>query len=260
MLKELYTAALGMMPQQTRLEVIANNLANAGTNGFKRDSVFERNLIDARANFYNVPGDVEQDDPPTGSYIDFKAGASRQTNNPLDLAIADKNNFFMMQDEEQNIFLSKDGHFTIGTDGTIQAMDGKLLMGAAGPINLYREFDIDPQSIRDSKALDINIAESGEVFINEVSVGTIQIAEVENLESLQKVSASDFIVTKDTFLNYINPDQVSVKQGWIEESNVNIVSEMVTMIELNRAFEAGSKVIQTNNETLDKSIALGRFY
>jgi flagellar basal-body rod protein FlgF len=260
MLKELYTAALGMMPQQTRLEVIANNMANAGTNGFKRESVFERNLIDARANFYNVPGDVEQDDPPTGSYIDFDQGGFRQTDNPLDLAIDGKNNFFMMQDEEQNIFLSKDGHFTIGTDGTIQAMDGKFLMGAAGPINIYREFDLDPQSIRDTRSLDITFRNREKYLLMRYPWERYKLLRSKNLESLQKVSASDFIVTKDTFLNYINPDQISVKQGWLEESNVNIVNEMVTMIELNRAFEAGSKVIITNNETLDRSIALGRFY
>ena len=52
MIKELYTAAMGMIPQQTRLEVIANNMANANTTGFKRDSVFERNLIDAKANLF----------------------------------------------------------------------------------------------------------------------------------------------------------------------------------------------------------------
>ncbi|MGA2297779.1 MAG: flagellar basal body protein, partial [FCB group bacterium] len=55
MLKELYTAAAGMVPQQTRLEVIANNIANASTPGFKKESVFERNLIDSTANFFNVP-------------------------------------------------------------------------------------------------------------------------------------------------------------------------------------------------------------
>jgi len=87
MIKELYTAAMGMIPQQTRLEVIANNMANANTTGFKRDSVFERNLIDAKANLWNTPGDAEDDDPPIGKYTDFSSGSMQQTYNPLDIAL-----------------------------------------------------------------------------------------------------------------------------------------------------------------------------
>ena len=75
MIKELYTAAMGMMSQQTRLEVISNNIANASTVGFKRDSVFERNLIDSKANLYNIVGSAEQNDPPIGSYIDSNKGS-----------------------------------------------------------------------------------------------------------------------------------------------------------------------------------------
>ena len=86
MLKELYTAAMGMLPQQTRLEVLSNNIANAGTAGFKRESVFERNLIDSKANLYNVAGDAEEDDAPVGSAIDFRPGSFRQTENPFDIA------------------------------------------------------------------------------------------------------------------------------------------------------------------------------
>ena len=94
MLKEFYTAAMGMLTQQTRLEVASNNMANASTSGFRRQEVFVRNLIDARANFYNVKGDAEQNDVPIGSYTDFELGALQETTNPLDIAILDKGNFF----------------------------------------------------------------------------------------------------------------------------------------------------------------------
>ena len=106
MLKELFTASLGMMNSQTRLEVSANNLANASTTGFKRAEVFERNLLDARANLYNVKGDIEQNDPPIGSYYDFSNGAMEQTSNPLDIAIEGKG-FFVVQDLEGKEFLTR---------------------------------------------------------------------------------------------------------------------------------------------------------
>ncbi len=260
MLKELYTAAMGMAPQQTRLEVIANNMANANTTGFKRESVFERNLIDARANFYNVPGDAEQDDPPIGSYIDYAQGAFQKTDNPLDVAIEDIKHFFVLQDEAGKEYLTRSGQFKISTDGTLTAMDGKFLMGDGGPLNVMREFAVDPLSLNDSTGTNVKISDRGEVFLNEHSIGHIQLAEVENLASLEKISNQSFIITDDSPIHLINPEEVSVKQGWLENSNVDIVKEMVQMIELQRMFELGSKVIHTNDGTLDNSIRIGRYF
>lgn len=259
MLKELFTAALGMQNQQTRLEVTANNMANANTAGFKRESVFERNLIDARANFYNTPGDVEQNDAPIGSYFDMNNGAMQQTDNPLDLAIENQG-FFLLQDNEGKEFLSRAGNFRLSEDGTIIAMDGKILIGENGPININSEFLTRPQFTKDETAVNIRVAENGEVYANDSEIGKILVAKVENPETLQRISNSDFIATYQTGLKYIDPEQVQIKQGWVESSNVNIVDEMITMIELQRMFEAGSKVIQTNDGTLDKSIGMGRYF
>lgn len=260
MLKELYTAAMGMAPQQTRLEVIANNMANANTAGFKRESVFERNLIDARANFYNVPGDAEQDDPPVGSYIDYSQGAFEKTDNPLDVAIEDIRHFFVLQDEAGKEYLTRSGEFKISKDGTLTAMDGKILLGDSGPLNVMQEFAVSPSSLSDNKNVDIKISDQGEVFLNDNSVGHIRIAEVENLASLEKISNQSFIITDDSPVNFLSPEEVTVKQGWLESSNVDIVKEMVEMIELQRMFDLGSKVIRTNDGTLDNSIGIGRYF
>jgi flagellar basal-body rod protein FlgG len=258
-LKEFFTAALGMTPQQTRMEVTANNLANANTTGFKRESVFERNLIDARANFYNVPGDVENDDPPIGSYVDYSAGSFTQTHNPLDVAI-ENNGFFVVQDEEGKQYYTRNGHFQLSKEGTIMARDGKMLVGKNGPINISQEFMSDPMITKDSDSVDIRISTSGEVFANDFHAGALQIAQVSNPESLEKISNQDFITTDKTNMSYLPVENVTLRQGWLEGSNVDVVKEMVTMIELQRMFEAGSKVIHSNNETLDSSLRLGRYY
>lgn len=259
MLKELYTAAMGMLPQQTRLEVIANNMANAATTGFKRQNVFERNLIDAKANLFNVPGDCEQNDPPIGSYTDFNAGSMMQTGNPLDIAIED-NGFFVLQDELGNSYFTRSGHFNLTTDGTIRAMDGKMLMGAEGALNILQEFAEKPLITEDSKAVNIKITPTGDVFANDYRVGTVLIADVNDPQSFQRVSAQNYIAGEDTSVSYKMPADTRIRQGWLEGSNVDIIKEMVTMIELQRQFEAGSKVIHTNEATLDNAIRMGRYY
>ncbi|MCX6146681.1 MAG: flagellar hook-basal body protein [Candidatus Kapabacteria bacterium] len=258
MIKELYTAAMGMIPQQTRLEVIANNMANSNTSGFKRDNVFERNIIDAKANLWNTPGDAENDDPPMGKYIDFRNGSFQETGNSLDLVVQD-NGFFNLQDEEGKEFLSRNGHFKLSTDGKIIAKDGKMLMGIDGPISVGQQFNSE-NTKEDNKVMDIKINDQGEVFANSQHVGSLLISKVENPQQMEKVSGECFVARENAGVTYSSNENVSVKQGWLEGSNVDIIKEMVDMIELQRMFEAGSKVIHTNDSTLDNSIKLGKYY
>lgn len=258
MLKEFFTAALGMVNQQTRLEVTANNMANANTTGFKRAGVFERNLIDARANFYNVKGDVEQNDPPIGSYIEYGAGSYQQTDNPLDLAIQD-DGFFLLKDQEGKDYLTRAGNFRLNTEGEIIAMDGKKLQGFGGDIVIPKEMLVAKEGDTEFKSVDIKITDNGHVFANNKDIGSIVIVKPDDLDTLQRLSNQDFIAKWNAEIKYANPEDITIKQGWIEGSNVNIIQEMVTMIELQRMFEAGSKVISTNDSTLNNSIGIGRY-
>ena len=260
MLKEIYTAAMGMVPQQTRLEVTANNLANASTPGFKRANVFERNLISARGHFNNVPEQVEQDDPPIGSYTDFSQGAMQQTENVLDLAIGNEKGFFVLQDEAGNRFLTRSGHFKLTTEGTIAAMDGKMLLGNNGELNIKRDFLVDDANFENSSNVKLEVNSKGEVIANGNNIGAVQIVEVDDPKQLTRSSNAYFVPKAEANVSNVPQEAADVRQGWIENSNVNIINEMVSMIELQRMFELGSKVIQTNNDTLDKSIGMGRFY
>ncbi len=258
MLKDLFTAALGMVNQQTRLEVTANNIANANTTGFKRAGVFERNLIDARANFYNVKGDVEQNDSPIGSYVEFEAGSFQQTDNPLDLAI-DSEGFFVVKDFEGKDYMTRAGNFRLSTDGEIIAMDGKKLQGEGGDLVIPKEMLVAKEGTTDFKSVEIKVTNEGNVMANGENIGTIVIAKPNDTNTLQRISNQDFIGTWTSNVQMKDPLKVAIKQGWVEGSNVNIIKEMVDMIELQRMFEAGSKVIATADSTLDKSIALGRY-
>jgi len=259
MLKELFTASLGMMNSQTRLEVTANNIANASTTGFKRAEIFERNLIDARANFYNVKGDIEQNDPPIGSYYDFTNGAFENTQNPLDIAIEGKG-FFVLQDVEGKEYFTRAGNFSISESGEIIAQDGKKLMGENGVIAINKEFMSNPLITRDTREISLRISQNGEIFFNDYEVGKLLVVMPGDLNTLQKISNQNFIATWESEVIKLDDGEFNIRQGWLENSNVNIVQEMIKMIELQRMFEAGSKVIQTNDNTIEKSLAMSRFY
>ena len=259
MLKELYTAAAGMMPQQLKLETTTNNIANAGTVGFKRQAIFKRALDEAEIQQYHNPGKPEIFDKSTGSYTDFVSGSFQETFNNLDIAINNKKGFFSVQDDKGKQFYTRAGNFTLSTEGNITTAEGKKLMGDSGPLTINKS-SLDPLHLEDSKRLDIMITDRGDIFINHQLIGSVMVTEIENPETLKRETNSDFSKSDETKTSAIPPENISVKQGWLENSNVDIVAEMVQMIELQRLFELGSKVIHTNNETIDQSLKIGKIY
>lgn len=258
MIKELYTSALGMLPQQVRLEIVSNNLSNANTIGFKKERLFEEDLIEAKMNVIKNFGYSEAVDLPIGTYVDFTVGNFEKTENPLDLVIENPLAFFEVEDENGERFLTRAGNFTLNKDGYIVAKDGKFLVADTGRLNLLREFTVDTSSLENTIASNIRITERGEVYLNYALIGRITPVEVENPETLCKVSGLYFKPTEETRQNYLAFEEVSIRQGWVENSNVNPIEEMVALIELQRLFDLGMKSIQTNDQTIEQSIRIGR--
>ncbi len=258
MLKELYTAALGMLPQQARLEMTANNLANANTVGFKRSGIFEQSLIEARENLLNIKGDAEIEDLPLRHYVDFRPGALQKTGNPLDIALDGSNTFFVVLDRDGNELLTRAGHFTLSEQGTVITPDGKVLLSSNGPVRIEL-----PQQgefvTNDHVARQIQISPQGEIQLNGQYVAQLRVVEVTNPHTLERASSTCFHPRDDTSIREIEPTEIRVQQGYLEASNVNVVSELVSMIQLQRMFELGQRVIQTNDGTLERSIDIGRF-
>ncbi len=256
MLKEIYTAAMGMLPQQTRLELTANNIANANTTGFKRIGVFEQSLIEARQNMLHNKGEAEQADPPLDQYTDFSSGSVQRTDNPLDLTIH-KDGFFVLMDEDGNETFTRSGHFQINDQGIVVSDSGKALQSSKGDLLV----DINRSNgalNNDQKAITVRVSGAGEVFANDTFVGNLSLVKVENPQTLVRSNSMEFSPTELTDYSFLKPDEVNVKQGFLEGSNVNIINEMITMIQLQRSFEMGHKVITTNDNTLEKSIDIGR--
>lgn len=248
-----------MVPQQMKLEITANNIANANTVGFKREGLFERSLLEARSNLLNVQGSVEEEDLPMGRYFDFTQGAFEKTNSPFDIAINGAG-FFLLQDDNGNEYLSRAGHFTLSSDGRLVTPDGKTVMGSEGPLLIRDPGSMEANLARDeARPLELRIRESGEVFVNENEIGKMMLVTVDDPQMLEKFSATQFRLRDNAPYSVVDPEAVRVKQGHLENSNVNIITEMVHMIQLQRSFELGQKVISTNDSSIDRSLEVGRF-
>ncbi len=256
MIKEMYTAAIGMLPDQTRLEVSANNIANAKTTGFKREGVFQRRLLEAKFNLHGIPGDVEQTDPMSEKHTDLSQGAFEKTDNPFEFALNNRGYFTVLNDNGEEL-LTRAGRFTLSDDGTITTPQGYPLMGETGTL-VIPQYLLQGNGLNSSEPLSLVVGATGEMFVNDESIGRLQVLDAENPQTLERVSNTHFKPRAETILETVSPAELDVKQGFIEVSNVDIVEEMVAMIQTQRSFELGNRVIRTNDDTLDRSIEIGR--
>jgi flagellar basal body rod protein FlgG len=255
MLRELYTAALGMLPRWTRLEVVANNLANLSTVGYRREAVFQQALIEAQQNLHNTAGDAEAADVPIVGYTDFRPGALQKTGNPLDVAVEGPG-FFVVRDALGPLFLTRRGRFLLQPDGRLTTPEGKEVLGVEGaPLRLPVEEE--PQSTQPAATL-VVITPEGELQYRQMPVGTFWIAHA-TPEVLQRVNGVEFALAPDAQLQSLQPGQYTLHQGFVEGSNVNPIEELVQLIELQRQFEVGQRVIRSNDTTLERSIEISRF-
>lgn len=248
MVRGLYTAYTGMANEQERLDIIANNLANASTVGYKGEGVTNQAFDDVLA--VKIRDNSESyNDRRIGKmslgvklgevYTDFSQGSLRETGQTYDLALDGKGFFTLsVTDKAGNTTLkyTRNGSFTMTKDGYIVDSDGNRLMGEAGEIIVPVE------------VVDVVIDSTGAIYADGNYVDTIQVTDFEDYKYLKKSGDTmyepvDGAVTVDS--------GATVMQGYTEQSNINVVSEMVDMITVTRAYEANQKVIQSIDKTLD---------
>ncbi len=255
----LYIAASGGMIQQRKLEVLANNLANINTNGFKQDSlVFHEMLTPFRHddNFEAVRNELL---PPslsnkTTSYValtdfatNFKQGGLTTTGNPLDLAL-EGDGFFAIQ-TEQGIRYTRKGNFALDDKNRLVNPQGQLLLSRSD-----QGITIPPN------VGDVTVDPEGAVSVSNgtqsIQVGQLKLVQFEDKSTLVK-DGSSFFKLKDGVKSPESkapPKNLGVRQGFVESSNVNVVDEMTRMITTSRTFEAFQKVIQSIDSANDQSI------
>jgi len=254
MIRALYTAATGMEAQQTNIDVIANNLANVNTSGFKRSRADFQDLL---YQTYRQPGSASSDSTivPTGIQVGlgvrpaavqklFTEGDMQMTGNELDVAIEGKGFFQIMQPNGEKAY-SRAGSFKMDAEGKIVNSDGYALEPA---------ITVPSDTTRVSIGVDgkVSVVQAGQA--NSTVVGSIELASFPNPAGLNSIGRNLMLPTDASGAPQTGvPGQGglgTVAQGTVEMSNVDAVEEMVGMITAQRAYEINSKVIQSADEML----------
>ena len=258
MIKGLYTAYTGMVNEQKRLDVLTNNLANADTNGYKKEGTTSQTFADELAikikdtSSYGLNkklGVISMGVHLGETYTNYDQGSIKVTDNETDVALAGNGFFaiaFTNKAGETSVKYTRDGAFTVNTEGYLVTKDGDYVLNAndARNGNVNGRIQVDPTR-------KITVDELGNIYQNDQQVGTIGIVDFADYDYLAKYGENMYdLVNGGT----VTAADGRIVQGTLESSNVNVVSEMVNMITIQRAYEAGQKVITSIDETLDKAV------
>ena len=265
MIRGWYIGSSGMNAQQTRLDAISNNLANADTTGFKRDIAVSKSfpeLLMRRMNddgVYETPFGSADVAPIIGKiglgvetnelYTDFEQGSFKQTSTHTDMALSGEG-FFAVETPNGERY-TRNGNFLVGKEGILVTKEGYPVLGENGHIR-----------VADDR---FSVNQDGMVYSeNDMQlIDRFKIVRFDNERYLQKMGSSLYKDTDVTGKAYVaeGAERPIVLQSYVETSNVNVVNEMVSMIEVNRAYEANQKTIQAQDtmmSTLWGKVVLAR--
>ena len=259
MVRGLYTNGWSMLAHNRKMDVIANNLANVNTHGYKKETAALASFPELMVKrIYDTPsilnpraevGIAELSADVSQNFVYFNPGPSEWTEKTLDVAIDDyegednasrARSFFTVEFNNTATGgterrYTRDGSFTIGADRILRTSSGHAVLGEAGYIVLEGE--------------DFIIQQDGTVRQEDEVVGKLLITSFEDPHTLRKVGDNLLTATEQSVER---PFDGVLRQGYLEQSNVSIVSEMVEMITVMRAYEANQKMIHAIDGTLDK--------
>ena len=243
MTRGVYTAAAGMLANQAAQDTIAQNLANAGTTGYKEDIPRFESFQEALASRLSPEGSGAIGQLGSGAGLrdtttNFADGGEVRSGNPLDVALTGDATLVLQTPNGPR--LTRDGSLTLDTGGRIVTTNGSLpVLGDSNqPITIP------------AQTKDIVISPQGEVTADGVRVGRLRLAGLSAADKPVKVGDNEFAVAT------LRPASAtaSVRQGYLEQSNVSIVKEMVSMISVMRAYETNQKMMQAEDDATGKSV------
>ncbi len=250
MVRSLYTAAAGMMAQQVRVDTIANNLANVDTPGYRRDEAAFRSFPEMMLSRLDRPIPVPIGPLVTGTIIDEVRTSERQgplkaTRNSFDLALQG-NAYFAVRTTGGDVRYTRQGSFILDGNGGLRTTTGHAVLGIAGGRLEEIYLPGGNLDVRSDGALTGAVNAQGEVVERIALVGK-PLGQVWRKEgdSLYRGAAGQV-------------QNFEVRQGYLEGSNVNPLSEMVAMMSAVRTYEASQRVIQATDSTLEKANEIGR--
>jgi len=254
MLRSLWTASSGMQAQALNIDVIANNLANVNTSGFKKSRADFQDLLYETLKPAGIASSAGTE-VPTGIQLGhgsrpaaiqkiFIQGDLQQTQNELDVAI-EGDGFFQILQPNGDVAYTRAGSFKLDSAGRIVTSDGFLL---------EPEISIPTDSLWVSIGIDgtVSVLQAGDVEPSEL--GTIQLSRFVNPAGLHNIGRNLYLPTSSSGEAIIGTAGESgfgtISQGFLEMSNVSVVDEMVNLIIAQRAYEINTKAIQTSDEML----------
>lgn len=256
MVRGLYTAWTGMANEQKRLDVISNNLANSATVGYKKEGVTSQSFDEQLAikikdksepHGERIIGSMSLGVKIGEVYTDYTGGSLRETENTFDLAI-DGEGFFQVavtnRNGETNLRYTRAGGFHMTSDGYVVNSEGNHLQGESGDVLVPTD------------AGEILVDVDGSIYADGEYVDRILLHDFEDYDYLKKYGD----VMYEPVEGAVEKDATGmIRQGFTEQSNVNVISEMVNLIAITRAYEANQKVIQSVDQTLDNAVnSVGR--
>jgi len=259
--KAMHTAATGMDAQVVRIDTIANNLANANTTGFKESQV---DFADLMYEAVRQPGGSSTQDTrmPTGLEVGsgvspvstlkvFTPGAVRKTGGQLDMAIAGQG-FFQIEAPNGEVMYSRDGNFRISSDGQVVNSRGYPLFP-----NISVPEDATSVAVGVDGTVSVETPDGGST-----TVGEIQLANFVNPAGLSSEGDNLFAETEASgapTTGMPGRDGLGeIRQGYLEESNVDVVGELVDLISAQRTYELNSKVVKAGDRVLQATNYLAR--
>ena len=264
MVKGLYTAHSAMINEQHRMDTLTNNLANVATTGYKKEGATSQTFADALAvklqdssEWYlsRRMGNMQPGVKIGENYTDWSEGGFKETENTFDLALSDSG-FFQIEFTDKagitSVKYTRDGSFTLTLDGTLVTKDGDFVL------------DKNKQHIKIDPTKPTTIDRQGNIYQDD------------NAQILATIGVTDFQRNAEgTDYYYLEkygenlwqtipgateiPSNSQVYSGYLEQSNVETVQEMVNMIAINRQYEINQKIVTTMDDTLDTAVNnLGR--
>ena len=267
MIRGLYTAASGALVAQSMADTVANNLANASSGGFKQTllQVQSAPTMDIyriqtdpsqSANGSNIGTSVSQ---PVGTLgtgasiydtpVDFTQGPLQSTGNRLDVGITGQNAFFSVL-TPNGVRYTRNGQFTLDSNANLTTMDGNLVLDTNGrPLHFNTQ---QGTATIEPNGLVIQDAQAGQTASTVTQVGTIALTSFGNLTALRKEGDNNLV---DTGNAGAAPAQgASLEQGFLEQSNQNVVRSMVDLIVSNRWFDANERMMKAQDDATSQDI------
>lgn len=257
MVRALYTAWTGMRNEEKRMDVVTNNMANADTTGFKKVDVtaqsFDRQLA-VKINDHTEGADIIRGLGGVAlgvkigeTYYDMSQGSFRETGNQYNLALSGRGFFTISTTDKSgnsHTRYTRDGDFTVTKEGYLVTKDGDFVLGDGG----------NRIQIPGANTATVSINQLGEIYAGSQYVSTLQIVDFENYDALSSYGENMYEPVAGANMT---DAEATVNQGYLEMSNVNMVTEMVDMIAITRSYETNQKMIQTVDQTLEKAVNLG---